>query len=142
MGIGLAFRKIGLVQVVGPDRVECRDVARHARHEGRQERGQCQPEQPRRAVPLDQRQNHAIVIIFRDGVLHARTNIGVAEIRRGLDDRIYFARHHLETRRLGDLLHSGFACDTGGRNVLDRCNDIDVSGFSNDFGWQTVVVFA
>src|SRR3712207_8899218 len=46
---------VGLVDVVGPDGVEGRDVARHPAHERGQERGQTYPEHPRREVVGDRK---------------------------------------------------------------------------------------
>ena len=48
VGVAAVGRDVGLVEVVGPDRVEGRHVARHARHERGQQRRQRQAQQARR----------------------------------------------------------------------------------------------
>ena len=60
--VGLAGLDVGLVDVVGPHRVERRHVARHARHERRHERGEPEPEQPGREVVGEQRRDRQVVV--------------------------------------------------------------------------------
>ena len=65
---------VGLVDVVRPDRVERRDVARHARHETGEQRGQAEAQQARRIERLQQQRQRAVVVDLAGRVCHGRAS--------------------------------------------------------------------
>ena len=85
--VGLLRGEVGLVEVVGPDRVEGGHVAGHARHERGEEGGEREAEQTRGAVLLDEREDHAVVVDLGDAVLDAVLEGVVVERRHVPEER-------------------------------------------------------
>lgn len=62
MRIGSAFFDVRLIDVVGPDRTEGRDVAGHASHEARHQCVQTKPQHAAREIfPQHQRHHHVVI---------------------------------------------------------------------------------
>ena len=140
MLVAFVRRQVGLVKIVGPNCVEGRDIAGHSGHERREQRRQRQPQQARRAILFDQRQNHAIVIVFDNGVLQSVLDGLVIQRSRVFNDGIHFGliQPHadggadiLEGRRFVFLLRDGLL-DSGNRQYIGAVVD--------DFGWQAKAV--
>ena len=84
MAVALAGREIGLVEVIGPDRVEGGDVARHAGHEGSQQRGERQTKQARGAILFHEREDHAVVIVIFDREIDTLFDVGISQLGGGV----------------------------------------------------------
>ena len=69
MGVGLALLDVGAVDVIGPDGVERRDVAGHARHEAREQRRDGQAEEAVGQVVLHEQDEGRVVVGRGKGAL-------------------------------------------------------------------------
>src|SRR5579862_3136576 len=62
MTIGAVWRDVALIEVIGPNRIESAYVARHARHEGGDERCEPESQKPSRKVTNEKaRDTHVVV---------------------------------------------------------------------------------
>ena len=83
MRVRRAGAHVALVQVVGPDRVECGDVPRHAGHEGREQSGETEPQEPRREEVQQQHRCREVVIQHHAAARVAQWSAGPrVELRR------------------------------------------------------------
>src|ERR1035437_6927374 len=114
MMVTLALRKVGLIKVVGKNGVKRGYVARHAGHEGRQQRGQREAKQTGRTVSFHERKDDAVVIIFRDAVIKTLLDLIVGQFVGGIggNQRSDFVRRNFYrgvffAERFADGFHGG-----------------------------------
>ena len=90
MFVALALGKIRLIEVVSEHRVERRHVPSHTGHEGREQTGERQNEEPRRTIFFHQRENDAIVVLFGNTVVKAGLNLIVGQSVHTFVRFVYF----------------------------------------------------
>ena len=132
--------EICLVKVVCENRVERRDISCHAGHERRQQCGKRQAQHAGGAVFLHKRENHAVVVVFRNAVVETLPNprVAVSVLRGGGDERGNSLAIRFLAKSLIDCLHTGIGL---GRIGGFHGGDCLVIGFSRNHRRRDAITF-